>query len=364
MHMVKQIFNFLQAFFKPLKAIALPAHIQIEPTTFCNLHCGVCPRTSVYESFASMDNNFFADVIRQIRPVSVTFNGLGEQFLDKGVFEKIKILKNLQCKVNLTTNFSTVDAHTIGQLIDTGIDLVSVSLDAPDKEHYLKFRGKDCFDKIIENIITFNKMKSQTDKFLPHLRLSFVVHNDSVHLMSDFCHLGKKHDADALLFQPIDLPYNPEKRNEFIPDKLDLLTIEYKKTLQLCKKLKINTNIKFLLNHFKEFENKYKFLPKLNWERACSNPWFSAYIQVDGKVTPCCSIVGDEYVIGNLHNNTFKELWNNSKFQSFRKLIRDGKRPTKACKTCVPFTIQDAFEKQRFTPNFLSNLRLSSLLPR
>lgn len=347
--MVRQILNLLQAYFKPLKAIALPAHIQIEPTTFCNLDCGVCPRTSVYESFASMDNSFFAEIIRQIRPVSVTFNGLGEQFLDKGVFEKIRILKNFKCKVNLTSNFTTVDSHALTRLIDTGIDLVSVSLDAPDKEIYLKFRGKDCFDKIIENIKTFNEVKSQTNKCLPHLRLSFVVHNDSFHLMDDFCYLGKNLGADAILFQPIDLPYNPEKRNEFIPEKLDVLKGEYEKTLRLCMDLKMNTNINFLLKHFKEFENKYKFLPRFNWERTCSNPWFSVYIQVDGKVTPCCSIVGDEYVIGNLHNNTFKELWNNKKFQKFRKLIRDGNRPTKACKTCVPFIIRDAFDKLKLS---------------
>ena len=121
--------------------------------------------------------------------------------------------------------------------------------------------------------------------------------------------------------------------------------------------LKVVSNLDHLLRHFQDYQTKFFAVSPPLLSKVCANPWFSAYIQVDGTVTPCCSIVGSAYVIGNVSNTHFREIWNNRKYRQFRKLIRSKKRPVKACETCVPFTLGDIVEKVKWTPDFLLSYR-------
>ena len=150
-----------------------------------------------------MSVSLFEQIIEQIHPLSVTFNGLGEQLLDKEFRSKIGILIDHRCKINLTTNFSVADRSILEFLVGSQIDLISISLDAPDRENYEVFRGRPVFDKIIENIKTFNYLKENRKTRVPALRLSFVVHKGSLRLMDKFVKLARELKAEAVLFQPV-----------------------------------------------------------------------------------------------------------------------------------------------------------------
>ena len=304
-----------------------------------------------------MPVSMFEKIIEQIKPCSVTFNGLGEQLLDKGFNNKIGVLKTHKCNINLTTNFSIADAATLEFLVNSEIDLISISLDAPDPEHYQKFRGRPVFDRIIENINRLNQFKENLNTRLPALRLSFVVHKSSIRLMDDFVTLAKELKAEAVLFQPVDLPYNPEKRPSLAPDNLEELRDRFLSTRLRCRRLNVISNLDHLLRHFQDYQTKFFSSGNPLLSKVCANPWFSTYIQVDGTVTPCCSIVGEEYVIGNINDSHFQDIWNNERYMNFRKLIREKKRPVRACKTCVPFTLSDIAEKVKWTPDFLFSYR-------
>ena len=57
-------------------------------------------------------------------------------------------------------------------------------------------------------------------------------------------------------------------------------------------------------------------------------------IYSDGKVGPCCNLVGRKTPIGNIKNNSISEIWNGDKMN----LIRDGfinNNPNDVCKLCI-----------------------------
>jgi radical SAM protein with 4Fe4S-binding SPASM domain len=52
----------------------------------------------------------------------------------------------------------------------------------------------------------------------------------------------------------------------------------------------------------------------------CSHPWEYCYIDYAGNVGYCDHLIGHKaLMLGNLNKNSFKEIWNNDKFQSLRE---------------------------------------------
>jgi len=51
----------------------------------------------------------------------------------------------------------------------------------------------------------------------------------------------------------------------------------------------------------------------------CNLPFVEFYIAYDGKVLLCCQDWKHEEIMGDLNENTIQEIWNNEKYQEFRK---------------------------------------------
>jgi MoaA/NifB/PqqE/SkfB family radical SAM enzyme len=61
----------------------------------------------------------------------------------------------------------------------------------------------------------------------------------------------------------------------------------------------------------------------------CSNPWTTAFVWGDGRVTHCCySNIG---AVGNIRNQTLAEIWRGKKIDKVRKRILKGKFPEAGC---------------------------------
>ena len=82
----------------------------------------------------------------------------------------------------------------------------------------------------------------------------------------------------------------------------------------------------------------------------CIYPWIHLYVNPDGSALPCC--VADHHKhMGNVRNNTIKEIWNSEQYKQMRLNMLQGKRCTE-CTGCysnedkgLPSTRQDVNEK-------------------
>ena len=50
----------------------------------------------------------------------------------------------------------------------------------------------------------------------------------------------------------------------------------------------------------------------------CNKPWGDMAIYSNGLVGPCCNLVGRKTPIGNIKDNSIKEIWNGSKMTELR----------------------------------------------
>ena len=85
-----------------------------------------------------------------------------------------------------------------------------------------------------------------------------------------------------------------------------------------------------MINPFKKiFKNKNKN----NYENSktfCILPWIHMYVNPDGSVLPCC-IAQHKERLGNVQEESIKDIWNNEKYKSLRKRMLAGEK----CNECT-----------------------------
>jgi radical SAM protein with 4Fe4S-binding SPASM domain len=67
----------------------------------------------------------------------------------------------------------------------------------------------------------------------------------------------------------------------------------------------------------------------------CARLWFNPVITWDGKVVPCCFDKDAEYVMGDLRNDSFREIWDGPKYRIFRRSILTGRNMIDMCRNCT-----------------------------
>jgi len=65
----------------------------------------------------------------------------------------------------------------------------------------------------------------------------------------------------------------------------------------------------------------------------CHRPWSRAFILLDGKATFCCHLPRPEAVLGDLHEQSFEEIWNSPLAREMRHCMLQGHLPP-LCRDC------------------------------
>jgi len=91
----------------------------------------------------------------------IRYTGHGEPFKHPHILEMLKYTKeNLDIPVNLTTNGTMLTKDASLFLLETGINVIDISIDAYKEETYLAIRGADKLKQTAENVrelISLNK---------------------------------------------------------------------------------------------------------------------------------------------------------------------------------------------------------------
>ncbi len=154
----------------------------IELTSLCNSKCFFCPYINMKREKKSMSDEIFFKIINRIKeeniiPVYFELWNVGEPFLDKKIFERIKLLKKNfpNVPVKISSNFEILDIAMIEKLLDSDIDFINISLNAVDKKTYNDIMGLD-YDKVINNVNTLINLKKKRKKKIK-ICLSMIIYN-------------------------------------------------------------------------------------------------------------------------------------------------------------------------------------------
>lgn len=324
----------------------LPLHLQVEITNACNLRCATCHRDLLYPRPTTMKFKYFKKLYDEVRPQNINVSGLGEPFTNQDIFKIIKYAKENGSAVNCASNFTLV-GDKIEQILDSGIDQIKISVDAVDRETYYRIRHGDFYDTLINNIKRLNNLKAETGLQKPILRFNYALQQDNIDHLVDAVRLADKLNIPGIYVQYLEYIDREERKEKLVGN---ITYAKLKNTLfeadKVATKLGITSNINIWMRDFDLFMNKMG--PKDNFKpnhKKCYFPWFSSWIDADGTVRPCPIIPWQKDVahMGNVFNEPFNDIWNNTKYQELRASLARGERPTEPCQTCIPQSLFNIF---------------------
>lgn len=300
-----------------------PLRAQIENSTVCNLSCQMCPLTGMKRKRGFMTFEQFRKIYDVLHPPFLNLTGYGESFLNKDIFKMVSYAKRHGSFVKFDSNGTLLTSAAIDQVFKSKLDLISFSLDGVTKKTYEKIRVGSNFEKVVAGITSLvderNKRKSPLQ-----VHLAMVVQIDNVNELMDFIEFGEKIGVDKVNPTPV-VEYDLPSNKKFLLDK-------YKKELSEVVE-------EYLLNKDKDkvavdIDPIVGFIKEARKAKVCMIPWYSTYISWEGDVYPCCYYYDGQIKFGNIYQDSFERIWNNSHYQKFRETLRDKRNNLPICKAC------------------------------
>ncbi len=283
------------------KVLGYPAHLMMEASSACQLACPLCPlgnRTLERQSSLMPLATFqkvIDDVGRYVYHINI--NGMGEPLLNKNVPSMIEYAKKKNIYVDLYTNFQIQDNNLIERLVDAKLDSILIALDGATKEVYEKYRIKGKFENIINNIKLLAEIRKQKKSSFPEINIQFVAFEHNINQLEQMKKLVTELGADNLLV---------------------------KRPFLFWEKSAHGDGEQYIAGQ-DEFSMYKKDNNKITWDtkpkKVCEALWGSSVVTADGVVAPCCFDYEGKMGFGNVNDCNFRDIWNNAKYQKFRKQI-------------------------------------------
>jgi molybdenum cofactor biosynthesis enzyme MoaA len=181
-----------------------PIGVELDLTNQCNIRCVMCyfsdpaigrrPRRDLEDNtYARLAEEMFP----WLRSLGLMFGT--EPILNHRLVDFVRIAKGRRIpKVYFSTNGVRLTAQLSEALMDAGLDVLNVSMDAGTKEKFERVRrGAKC-NNVIGNLRSLHDLKATRRTDLPRLGLSFVLMRSTLHEVPMFTELAAELGAEVI----------------------------------------------------------------------------------------------------------------------------------------------------------------------
>lgn len=168
-----------------------PQMILIDNISYCNLRCSMCPHKTMTRPKGKMDWVLYQKIIDEIAVnnpdarVWVTFFGEGLMLPD--LAPRVRYAKEQGLKdVVLNSNGTLLNAQTALELIESGLDILYVGIDAYRRETYEKIRVGGNLDQVIEGVLHYQQALETHGRESQKIIVQFVEMDENRAEMEDF----------------------------------------------------------------------------------------------------------------------------------------------------------------------------------
>jgi radical SAM protein with 4Fe4S-binding SPASM domain len=290
----------------------LPISISFEPTTSCNLRCPECP--SGLRSFSRptgmLRKDFFRETIDQLAKelTYLVFYFQGEPFLNPDFLEMVQYAAAKKIYTATSTNAHYLTDAVAKRTVESGLDRLIISIDGTTQEVYQQYRVGGRLDKVLSGAANVVKWKKELKSKTPFIIFQFLVVRHNEHQIDEVKRLAEEIGVDQVRLKTAQVYDYENDPNGLIP------------TIGKYSRYK------------KDGDGKMKF--KGNNQNHCWRLWHDPVITWDGAVVPCCFDKDAQHKLGSLHQQSFKELWQNGTYQHFRKSVLQSRQNIDICANC------------------------------
>jgi len=322
-----------------------PFYVGIGLTDRCNLRCVGCPYHSAIAGVSQwrgtdgcdIDVDVFKHLCEELRSMgtkALLLYGSGEPLLHNQIVEMVAFAKKLGFHITLITNGSLIDHTTAKALVETGLDVLRVSLWAGTLDQYRQnYPGSHPknFQRVLDGLRFVSQLKVERETLFPQLVLYHVINRYNCRELDTMVDRASDTGCDGLFFWPM---YDADGTLSDIVLSKD----EYNETQRKLMSMRRQLDSLSLAHNVGQVVQRFNIANELGGTTPCYIAWFHVRVRADGSVQPCgrCDPTID---FGNLHNNTFREIWNGPAIQEFRRMAYSGEGMSSLsehcdCKTC------------------------------
>jgi radical SAM protein with 4Fe4S-binding SPASM domain len=316
-----------------IKCQSKPISVWLESTCRCNLKCITCPRTYLpYFKGFDLDSEVFEIIKLELLPYAQTIhiNGFGEPMMAKNFNYILQEVIRYNSKVTFFTNGTLLTEYWLKIFLQNNIQF-TISLDGSCKDTCQKIRPGIDFNKIIESIRLFNRLKKteyRTSK--TSITIAFVALKTNINELPELLTLAHHLEIDYVRILPFNISLHSRSlRKESLINYKNLAN----RYFMLAKKKAEEYGIKLEFSLYKTNNNKFnKKLTNKNYRfpQKCYAPWEKIMVRANGDIVPCCE---SGEIMGNIKKKDFSKIWNGAKYQNFRRRINTNFPPVD-CRNC------------------------------
>ncbi len=293
----------------------LPLSITIEPTTACNLGCPECP--SGLKQFTRAEGNLKTDFYKKIidevqhHAFYLNFYFQGEPYINPNFLEMVSYANAKKIYTATSTNAHFLTPQKAEETVKSGLSRLTISIDGTTQETYESYRKGGDLSKVLEGANNIIEAKKKLNSKTPYVIFQFLVVQPNQHQVEDAKELSAKIGVDEIRFKTAQV-YDYKHGNPLIP------------TIEKYARYK------------KQADGTYRLKNKLLNE--CWRMWSSCVITWDGKIAPCCFDKDAKHQLGDLKENSLKQIWLNKKYTDFRKTLLNNRSEIDICQNCTEGT--------------------------
>lgn len=264
-----------------------PSQIIVDVTEFCNLECIHCPHDEFTRSGffkgRHLDLGLHKKLIDEVATDGkdvckyLRYTAQGDPLLHPGFVEMIKYAAlNSETSINITTNGVALTEKKAKALLDAGVDVFDISIDAYSEETYARVRKKGDLKVTRSNVLKLIDL-IQKESYRCKVVVSFVEQPLNKHETADFEKYWNDKGADYVVIRRM---HSCAGANDEIAQQM-------------------------------REKNKLR--------KPCLYPWERLVLSSTGQVGFCPADWKYEAKITSFEDNTIKEIWQSEFMQKLRE---------------------------------------------
>jgi radical SAM protein with 4Fe4S-binding SPASM domain len=257
-----------------------------------------------------LKKDFFRETIDQLHKdlTYLVFYFQGEPYLNPDFLEMVQYASSKKIYTATSTNAHYLNDKNARRTVETGLDRLIISIDGTTQETYQQYRVGGNLKKVFEGASNIVKWKKELKSKTPFIIFQFLVVRHNEHQIDEVHRLAKEIGVDQVRLKTAQVYDYENDPNKLIP------------TIEKYSRYK------------KDKSGKMAF--KGNNANHCWRLWHDPVITWDGSVVPCCFDKDAQHKLGNLKEQSFKELWHNKEYRHFRSQVLQSRKNIDICANC------------------------------
>jgi radical SAM protein with 4Fe4S-binding SPASM domain len=316
-----------------------PKSFDIDICGFCNLSCRYCPEGQKLnqQPLKFMSFGDFVEIFRQL-PKELTNIGLtnwSEPFLNKDIIKIIEYVKvkRPEIKIWVSSNGNAFRDGLAARAVLAGLDYLEITISGLTEAIYQKYHQKGKLERVFRAIDEITTTKQKNNLIKPYLTINYLL-----------------------------FPYNivnEDEINRVLGEKLSHPElINFVDGIRIVRGTMLGTQkaLQLIANECPEAEGLFKYTT--HFRNLCLQLFLNPAIRADGAIFPCCiAEYRDDLIMGNLHENSFLDIWHSKKYEMFRNSFLSGQNPI--CNSCfLKYSPLPIFNLDNFPLRLKMNFKL------